>query len=219
MTSSKKSPKNKKPNTTLLVLVVDRSGSMESIRTDMEGGITSLIADQKQGSGTCLVTLAQFDSDYEILHNAVPAAEFCDYRLIPRGTTALLDAIGRTIGEVDAQINDLPKHSRPGQVLFAVITDGLENASTEWSHDQVMAAVKSHVDAGWQFTFLGANQDAIQEGGRLGVVRDASLTYDATPDASRAAMESLSASVTRVRGAQAEQLLFTDDERRRSASG
>lgn len=73
------------PDRTLLVLVVDRSGSMASIREDMEGGITTLVTQQSALGGTCLVTVAQFDSEYELVRNAVPAAEFCDYRLVSRG--------------------------------------------------------------------------------------------------------------------------------------
>ncbi|HTW07738.1 MAG TPA: hypothetical protein VME46_09515, partial [Acidimicrobiales bacterium] len=86
--------------TTLLVLVVDRSGSMETIRNDMEGGIRAMLEDQAQQPGRCLVTLAQFDTEYELLFQAIPAAEVTPYKLVPRGSTALLDAIGRTIGEV-----------------------------------------------------------------------------------------------------------------------
>lgn len=82
-TLKKKSPKG--GGTTLLVLVVDRSGSMESIRTDMEGGIASLLAEQSTEEGCCLVTLVQFDNEYELLADAVPISELLPYRLVPRG--------------------------------------------------------------------------------------------------------------------------------------
>jgi Mg-chelatase subunit ChlD len=209
--------RNAKNNTTLLVLVVDRSGSMETIRTDMEGGIKSLLADQADEPGQCLVTLVQFDTEYEVLFDAVPAAELRDYRLVPRGSTALLDAMGRTISTVRARLATLPREKRPVNVIVAVVTDGLENSSREWTRDAVMAAVKDRIDAGWHFTFIGANQDAIQEGERLGVNADASMTFAASPAASRAAMGSLSANVGRMRRGEAAGLMFTDDERRRSA--
>ncbi len=90
--------------TTLVVLVIDRSGSMMSIKEDMEGGIKTLLEEQSQVPGTCLVTLAQFDSEYELVADATPIAELADYLLIPRGSTALLDAIGRTIGQVESRL-------------------------------------------------------------------------------------------------------------------
>jgi Mg-chelatase subunit ChlD len=206
----------KKADTTLLVLVIDRSGSMETIREDMEGGIKALLSDQAEEEGTCLVTLAQFDTEYEMVYDGVPVAEMGDYRLVPRGATALLDAMGRTITSVRARLDAFPRENRPANVIVAVVTDGLENSSREWTRDAVLAAVKDRIDAGWHFTFLGANQDAIEEGGRLGVHRDASMDYQASPAASRAAMGSLSASVGRIRRGEATGLTYTEEERRRS---
>ena len=214
-TSRKGNNKSKGSDTTLLVLVVDRSGSMEAIRQDMEGGIATLLAEQAAEDGICLVTLAQFDNEYELLADAIPISELLAYRLVPRGTTALLDAMGRTISTVRAEIEALAPDDRPRNIVFAVITDGLENASQEWSHLQVMDCVKARIDEGWHFTFLGANQDAIQEGGRVGVAGDSSLTYGSAR--SRAAMESMSASVGRMRRGEAQSLKYTEEERRRSA--
>jgi Mg-chelatase subunit ChlD len=203
--------------TTLLVMVVDRSGSMESIREDMEGGIKTLLQEQSKEPGQCLVTLAQFDDVYELLAQGVPVAELKSYRLIPRGSTALLDAIGRTISDVRARIEALEPNGRPGQIVFAVITDGMENASKEWSRLQVMDSVKARIDEGWSFTFLGANQDAIQEGAGVGVAAGASLTYDASAAGARAAMSSLSSSIGRVRRGEATKVEYTDQERRQSS--
>ena len=204
-----------KNHTTLLALVVDRSGSMESIRSDMEGGIRALIAEQAKQPGTCLVTMAQFDTEYEILFHAMPAPEVTGYSLIPRGGTALLDAIGRTIVEVKdwlaAAADGCPEH-----VMFAVVTDGLENSSREWTRYQVMAAVKERSDAGWHFTFLGANQDAIQEGGNIGVAGTAAMSYAATSEGVAGAMSALSASVSRARAGDTTGLEYTEEERRRS---
>ena len=207
---------NTSNGTTLLVLVVDRSGSMQSIRSDMEGGIKMLIEEQAKEPGSCLVTLAQFDTEYELVFRAVPAAEVNPYRLVPRGRTALLDAIGRTIGEVSGTIDAQPVHRRPQHVVFAVVTDGMENSSQEWSRHKVMTAVKDRSDAGWHFTFLGANQDAIQEGGNVGVRSPAAMTYSASPAGVTAAMSSLSASVGRVRRGIDERLAYTEEERRQS---
>jgi uncharacterized protein YegL len=204
--------------TTLLALIVDRSGSMDSIKDDMEGGIKSLLAEQAKEKGRCLVTLAQFDNVYELVADAVPVKKLADYRLVPRGSTALLDAIGRTISHVRAQVQALEAGERPAHIIVAVITDGMENASQEWSRLQVMDSVKARVDEGWHFTFLGANQDAIQEGGSMGVAADASLTYAATSEGTREAMSSTSASMGRMRRGESRSMEYTDDERRRSAS-
>jgi Mg-chelatase subunit ChlD len=152
----------------LLVLVVDRSGSMETIRDDMQGGLNSLLAEQAKLEGRCFVTLAQFDDSYEVLADA--------YRLVPRGSTALLDAIGRTVSTTKAWLDELPAAERP-RVLFTVITDGMENASREWSRQQVMDAVTARQGEGWDFTFLGANQDAIHEGSTMGFSEGSSITY------------------------------------------
>jgi uncharacterized protein YegL len=203
--------------TTLLVLVVDRSGSMESICEDMEGGIKTLIEEQAKEDGTCVVTLAQFDDHYELLAEGVPASELLPYRLVPRGTTALLDAIGRTISHVHASVESLDQVERPGHIIVAVITDGMENASREWSHLQVMDSVKARIDEGWHFTFLGANQDAIQEGARIGVAVASSMTYGATPSGTREAVHAASASMGRMRRGEAQTLTYTEEERRRAA--
>jgi Mg-chelatase subunit ChlD len=213
-----KKDRSKGAGTTLLVLVVDRSGSMQSIRSDMEGGIKTLLEDQAKEPGTCLVTLAQFDTEYELLFRAIPVAEVNGYELIPRGGTALLDAIGRTIGEVRGSIEKLPAHRRPEHVVFAVVTDGLENSSQEWSREKVMAAVKDRSKAGWHFSFLGANQDAIEEGGNLGVGAAAAMTYAPSRAGVGGAMSSLSASVRRVRSGAESALTYTEEERRQSGS-
>jgi Mg-chelatase subunit ChlD len=208
---------SKAADTTLLVLVVDRSGSMESIREDMEGGIKTLLSEQAVEEGICLVTLVQFDDNYEVVAQGVPASELMTYRLVPRGSTALLDAIGRTISDVRARVEALDPSDRPGHIVFAVITDGMENASKEWSRLQVMDSVKARIDEGWNFTFLGANQDAIQEGSNLGMAAASSLTYSASADGAREAMSSVSASVRRMRRGEADSIQYNADERRRSA--
>jgi len=215
MTQNDKAPQG--AGTTLLVLVVDRSGSMQSIRSDMEGGIRHLLEEQATQPGTCLVTLAQFDTEYELLFQGMPAAEVTGYQLVPRGSTALLDAIGRTIAEVRAWLGKVPAGPRPELVIFAVVTDGLENASREWSRDKVMAAVKERSEAGWQFSFLGANQDAIKEGRGLGVAPAGAMTYAPTPHAAFAAMSSLSHSVSRARSGADPRLTYTDEERQAAA--
>jgi hypothetical protein len=116
---------------------------------------------------------------------------------------------------VRAKVEALEPEDRPRHIVVAVITDGLENASQEWNHPQVMDCVKARIAEGWSFTFLGANQDSIQEGARVGVAADSSLNYAAAR--SREAMESMSPSVGRMRRGEAQSLKYTEKERRRSA--
>jgi uncharacterized protein YegL len=206
----------KTAGTTLLTLVVDRSGSMSDIKDDMEGGIKTLIEEQAREQGECLV--AQFDNEYEVVADGVPAAEMVPYRLVPRGMTALLDAIGRTIAMVHSRIENMNPKDRPANVIFAVITDGMENASQEWSRLQVMDSVKARTDEGWHFTFLGADQDAVQEGRGLGVDGAASLTWDKSAKGVAGSMRSASASYSRLRRGEAQRIEYTEAERK-AASG
>ena len=212
-----KNKTDKAKETTLLVLVVDRSGSMQSIKEDMEGGIASLLAEQGKEKGQCLVTLAQFDTEYDLVADGVPVGELEPYRLVPRGGTALLDAIGRTIAHVKDQVDQLGNKAGPDHVIVAVVTDGLENSSKEWSHLQVMDSVKARVAEGWDFTFLGANQDAIEEGGRIGVAAASSLNYDASQEGTRQAFSVMSSSMSRRRSGLSKSMEYTEDERRRAS--
>jgi Mg-chelatase subunit ChlD len=201
-------------NRTLLVLVVDRSGSMASIREDMEGGIATLLGEQRHEAGECLVTLAQFDTEYELVWDRLPIAEAKSYRLVPRGSTALLDAMGRTMAVTAERIAAMGEGERPGTVVFVVVTDGLENSSVEWTHPQVTEAVQRHMEKdGWQFTFLGANQDAIAEGGRVGVAAASSLTYDATAAGVSASMAAASSAIGRVRRGEDRSLRYSEADR------
>ncbi|MGO9341260.1 MAG: vWA domain-containing protein [Acidimicrobiales bacterium] len=214
--------KHNKPaasDTTLLVLVIDRSGSMAKIRSDMQGGLRTLLEDQKAAPGHCLVTLAQFDVEYEVLYDFAPVADVIDYELVPRGSTALLDAMGRTIGFVSERLTATPEAIRPVKVVFAVITDGLENSSREWTRDQVMKAVKRHARQGWQFTFLGANQDAIQEGRRLGVDPGMAMTFAPTSVGAQAVSAGLSHAVRRYRRGDTDALAYTAAERSEALGG
>lgn len=159
-----------KADYTDITLVVDRSGSMESMKEDAQGGINTFIAQQAQHPGKCLVTLVQFDGEYEMVLRGVRAAECPQYRLVPRGNTALLDAVGRTINDTGARLAALPEAERPGLVIFVISTDGMENASRVFTHQQVreMIAHQQNVYK-WQFTFLAANADAFDEAQQMGI--------------------------------------------------
>lgn len=160
-------------NLTDITLVVDRSGSMASIKNDAEGGINEFVREQSQESGEALLTLMQFDTEYELVHNGINVADVPPYKLKPRGMTALLDAVGRGINETGERLAAMPEEDRPGLVVFVIVTDGHENASVEFPRAQVRKMIQHQQESyNWQFTFLAANQDAFAEGGSLGVKAD-----------------------------------------------
>lgn len=161
-----------------IILILDRSGSMEDIKTDMEGGIKTYIEEQKKLSGECYVSLYQFDTDYD------PVFEYTDIKyvkpisLIPRGGTALLDAIGKTINSVGERLAKTPENDRPEVVIISIITDGEENSSKEWNLVKIKELIKHQTDKyNWKFIFLGADQDAIQSGTSMGFARGSSMSF------------------------------------------
>lgn len=185
---------------TRLVFLLDRSGSMRSIKSDVEGGFAAFIDEQRAADGECAVTLAQFDHQYEVVYQAVPLAEVPPLDLRPRGRTALLDAMGRLITSLKAELDALAEDQRPGTVIVSIMTDGHENASREWTHPAIKALVERQTNEhDWQFLYMGADQDAIEVGARLGVRRDQSVTF--SKGKSRDAMAAASANIRSYRSA------------------
>jgi len=161
-------------------MVIDRSGSMESIRADAEGGINTFIQSQQKGAGEALFTLVQFDTEYEFVHRGVAIGEVPRYSLVPRGSTALLDAVGRAINETGSRLAALPEPERPGLVVFVIVTDGHENSSKEFTRDKIRQMIEHQQSVyQWQFTFLAANQDAFAEGATLGIDPAGIADFDA----------------------------------------
>lgn len=161
-----------------ITLVVDRSGSMESIRGDAQGGINAFIKDQAEADGEALLTLIQFDTDYEFVHRGAPIEKIGSYKLVPRGATALLDAIGRAINETGARLATMKEKDRPGLVVFVVMTDGLENSSREFTLAKIREMIQhQQLKYNWQFTFLGADQDAFAEAEKMGMASGGHGTY------------------------------------------
>jgi hypothetical protein len=201
-----------------ITMVIDRSGSMSSIRSDAEGGINTFIDQQKQGVGEALLTLVQFDTEYEFIHCGVAIGVVPRFELIPRGSTALLDAVGRAINETGARLAAMPESERPGLVAFVIVTDGLENSSREFTRERIRQMIEHQQSVyQWQFTFLAANQDAFAEGDRLGIARSGVAGFSAGNV--HHAYSSLSDKMVRMRKAHKEghapDNSFTDEERRR----
>ncbi len=173
---------------TLIAALLDRSGSMETSKNATEDGWRELINEQRQQPGQCQVTLAQFDTVYEVLYSATDIAEVPEFVVQPRGMTALLDATGKFITEIGEQLSALPEAERPGHVICLIMTDGMENSSQEWSWDAVRTLTKQQQDEwNWKFIFLGANMDAVEVGGRMGFAAASSITYDDSDYASTTA--------------------------------
>ena len=159
-------------NLTHLALVIDRSGSMASMREETENAINHLLNDQKQATGQCMVTLTQFDNEYDILYDNVDITELPEkpYELVPRGMTALYDAVGRTIVKVGETLSAMPEEERPAAVVFVVATDGLNNASQEYTIGQIRKMIEHQKTTySWKFLFLGVDIDAEDIGTQLGV--------------------------------------------------
>lgn len=165
---------------THVYVLVDRSGSMSAIADDTVGGFAAFIKEQQAVAGRCRLSLAQFDDTYERVYESRDIRDVPPLVLQPRGSTALHDAMIRLIGEAGAELAALPERERPGTVLVAVLTDGHENASREANGAMVKALVeRQQTQWGWQFTYLGANQDAVLTAGRLGIKAEDALTYAA----------------------------------------
>jgi hypothetical protein len=199
-----------------VTVVLDRSGSMASCRDDAEGGLNTFIEEQKKHPGETLFTLVQFDTEYEFVHKGKPIREVGPCELVPRGMTALLDAVGRAIAETGERLAAMPEPDRPGLVVFVIVTDGEENSSKEYTKPQIKEMIeRQQKDYKWKFSFLGANQDAFAEAGDIGIALDAVANY--RPRRSKEAFLAASANVGRMKravaGGQSVFSAFTPEER------
>lgn len=161
---------------TEIVVILDRSGSMQSAKSDHEGGLRSFVEDQKKLDGDVRFTLIQFDSvdPREVVYDGVRLDEVKDITLVPRGGTPLLDAIGLGVAHVTERIN---KASTKPEVICMIITDGEENSSTEFSLGRVKQLLADKEKDNWSFLFLGANIDAFATSGALGMSQHMSASF------------------------------------------
>lgn len=198
------------PNRRLIAVVLDRSGSMQSVKADTEGGLRAFLAEQADAPGDTTVSLYQFDTEYEPVYENKALADVPEFMLAPRGGTALLDAVGRTISGVGAQLVALPEDERPGEVIVVILTDGEENSSREFTGTTVKKMINEQQDVyGWKFVFLGADQDAFAAAGGMGIRAATTLSY-----ASANTTDSMTKAGRMVaRGTASGLYAFTDDER------
>lgn len=190
------------PDLTLIAVVLDRSGSMETIRTDTEGGFSAFIDQQRGEPGTALVTLAQFDNTYERVYSNKPIADVPRLQLIPRGATALYDAVGRLTSEIGEELAKIAEAERPGKVIVVVLTDGHENSSREWTHDSLRKVItRQEQEYSWEYVFLGANMDAVATARNIGIQADRAITYATSKAGVEAVFGSAAGYVSRSRAA------------------
>ncbi|MGW0658569.1 vWA domain-containing protein [Streptodolium elevatio] len=209
------------PDLRHIAVVLDRSGSMQSVKEDTEGGLKAFLEDQRDVEARTTVSLYQFDDRYEVVYENKLVTEVPDFSLRPRGMTALLDAVGRTIAKVGEDLAALPDARRPGEVVMVILTDGLENASSEYSLSRVREMITHQQDRyGWVFVFLGADQDAFAAAGGMGIAADQALSYSSKK--TRQTFQSASSMLRRARQAPApaaggSAYSFSDDERVQSS--
>ena len=192
-----------------IVVLLDRSGSMSSIADDVIGGFNAFVEEQKKVAGDAVLTLVQFDGQdpHEVVHDRVNLTEIpplTDDTYRPRGTTPLYDALGWTLDHIGQALEKVPEEERPEVVIFAILTDGLENCSTEYTKDGVFKQVQRQQGKyNWKFIYLGANQDAMIEAANLGIRHDANAenvqTFLATAEGVKDTMDMSSRSATHYR--------------------
>ncbi len=185
---------------TYIAMVVDRSGSMGTIRNDTIEGINTFITQQQQDPENTTFTYVQFDTFYEVMQDNVEMSKvkLIDHTtFVPRGGTALNDAIGKTINRVDAFIAAQPIQDRPEKVVLVIVTDGGENASREFKNPaEVKELVTSKQDnEDWQIIYLGANQNAIFQAARYGIRGTSSMNYSPGTKGVKAAYTAAAANV------------------------
>lgn len=192
-----------KTNITELVFILDKSGSMAGLESDTIGGYNAMLKKQQEEQGEAIVTTVLFDDDYELLHDRInikgirPITEK-DYFV--GGCTALLDAIGKTIHKIGNVQKHTSEEQRADKVMFVITTDGMENASREYTYEKIKAMVERQKEKyGWEFIFLGSNIDAISTAARFGIASDRAANYNADSEGTRLNYESVSHVVSELR--------------------
>lgn len=174
-----------KRNVTEIIFLLDRSGSMGGLESDTIGGFNGFLEKQRQLEGKTIVTTVLFDDRYELLWSGVDAEKvrLTANEYFVRGSTALLDAVGKAILDVGCRLSNTPEAERPGKVIFVITTDGMENASREFTYKKVKELIRHQQEKySWEFVFLGANMDAAKEAGNIGIHRDSAFDFVASEE-------------------------------------
>ena len=179
-----------------IVLIIDKSGSMDAIKDDAIGGFNSFLSEQKNIDRSANVTFALFDDRYQLIHDGKDIQEvenLTKSTYQPSGMTALLDAVGRTVDRVGERLDALPDSEKPENVIVFILTDGMENASSDYKKDQIKEMIEHQQSKyDWEFIYGGANQDAFAEAGGMGIKAENTFDFEATGEGTRKAYESSS---------------------------
>lgn len=172
-----------KTGITELVFILDKSGSMAGLEGDTIGGFNAMLKKQQDEQGEAVVTTVLFDDTYELLHDRINIKgikPITDKEYYVGGSTALLDAIGKTIHKIGNVQKNTNEDLRADKVIFVITTDGMENASREYSNEKIKQMVERQKEKyGWEFIFLGANIDAIATAQRFGIGKDRAVNFNA----------------------------------------
>ncbi|MCD4714757.1 MAG: hypothetical protein K8R73_15885 [Clostridiales bacterium] len=170
-----------KKNLAELIFILDRSGSMSGLESDTIGGYNSMLKKQMDSAGEAFITTVLFDDEYELLHDRINlkgVRPITEKEYFVRGTTALLDAIGKSIQKIINVQRNTSENEKAEKILFVVTTDGLENASREYSYAKIKAMIEHQKSKyGWEFIFLGANIDAVSEAEKFGIDSSRAAQY------------------------------------------
>ena len=192
-----------KKNLTEIVFILDRSGSMAGLEDDTIGGFNSMIRKQKMEAGEAYISTILFDNVSEVIHDRVDIQKIQpmtrkDYYV--RGCTALLDAVGKAIHHIGNVHKYAREEDRPEKTLFVITTDGMENASREYTYERVRKMIEHEKEKyGWEFLFLGANIDAAKEAARFGIREDRAANYHADKKGTAVIYEAMNTAVYSVR--------------------
>lgn len=204
-----------------ITMVLDRSGSMQMCRSDAEGGVNAFIKDQQNKDGECLLTIVQFDTEYEFICKGVNINNAPEYKLHPRGSTALLDAVGRAINETGERLDKMDEQDRPGLVVFVIVTDGQENSSREFDQKQVKELIdRQQNNYNWQFTYLSADINAFADAGNIGLNQGTVAVFNTQNVGAtyKAAASNVSRMRSSLKAGEAVRSSYTEEERKKMAS-
>jgi len=206
---------NEKTNSTELVFILDRSGSMGGLESDTIGGFNSMLQKQQSQDGECRITTVLFDNEYEVLHDRLDikaVSPITDKEYFVRGSTALLDAIGRTINKIgNAQKQSKPEY-QADKVMMVITTDGMENASREFDYEKIKSMIENQKSKhNWEFIFLGANIDAVEVAGRFGIAGNRAQSFHNDSAGIALNYESISEAVSMMRAAPPQSASLSDD--------
>jgi len=190
-------------NLTEIAFILDRSGSMAPVTESAITGFNEFLRDQQKTEGQARLTLVLFDNEYLVPMDCIPVQEAVALdttTYVPRGSTALLDAIGTTIDRLGARLSTVPEHDRPGQVIVAILTDGYENSSEKFKWKDISGKILEQTNTyKWQFLFLGANQDAIATAASLNIDAANAASYIADKIGSRTNSKAMSRKLSAMR--------------------